>query len=97
MRVDGTKGTVELSTLERFDGKELVLELDLKKPEGGYPAGKTVVGCGVQIDRYDLQFRELAEIVRGKRANPDTYDHDLKVHRLTLMASGIEMKEERAK
>ena len=97
LRVDGTKGTVELSPLERFDGKELVLELDLKKPEGGYPAGKTVVGCGVQIDRYDLQFRELAEIVRGKRPNPDTYDHDLKVHRLTLMASGIEMKEERAK
>ena len=35
------------------------------------------------------QLRELAEIVRGERPNPaEMYDHDLKVHEITLEACG---------
>ena len=37
------------------------------------------------------QLAELAAIVRGERENPkDGYDHDLKVHELTLKACGYE-------
>ena len=36
-------------------------------------------------------LRELAEIVRGERPNPaEMYDHDLKVHEVTLKACGYD-------
>ena len=49
-----------------------------------------VLDFGVFDDRYAGQLRELAEIIRSERPNPvELYDHDLKVHQVSLQAAGI--------
>jgi len=90
LRIQGTKGAIDLRPIERFDGKPTTLELRLKADVPGYRKGTHVVDCGVQKDRYADQLKELAEIVRGTRANPPgQYAHDLAVHKVTLMACGM--------
>ena len=84
IRVDGTKGTLDLCPIERFDGGELVLVMTLAEPVAGYAAGRHEISFGVQIDRYAGQLQELAAIVRGEIADTADYDHDLRVHALTL-------------
>ena len=88
LRIQGTKGAVDLRPIERFDGKPTTLELRLAHDVPGYKKGTHVVNCGVQKDRYADQLKELADIVRGITPNPDLYDHDIAVHKVTLMASG---------
>ena len=82
LRIDGTKGTIDLCPIERFDGKSLTLTLS---------AGDTVetMDFGVQTDRYAAQLLDLAEIVRGEKPNDQDYDRDLRTHEMTLMACGI--------
>ena len=90
LRIDGSNGTIDLCPIERFDGGRLVLNMTLLKPAGGYGAGAHEIDFGVQTDRYAEQLRELARIVRGEMPNdPAQYDHDLKVHELTLKACGV--------
>ena len=63
----------------------------LKFDVPGYKKGTHVVDCGIQKDRYADQLKELADIVRGRRPNPPgQYDHDVAVHKATLMACGME-------
>jgi hypothetical protein len=51
---------------------------------------------GKMGDRYAGQLKELAEIVRGERPNPqELYDHDLRVHKLSLQACNISLAEEK--
>ena len=88
LRIQGTKGAVDLRPIERFDGKPTTLELRLAHDVPGYKKGTHVVDCGIQKDRYADQLKELADIVRGITPNPDLYDHDIAVHKVTLMASG---------
>jgi predicted dehydrogenase len=88
LKVCGTKGTIELCPLERFDGQPLQLHLTLSQAHGEYKAGNTVVDFGVQTDRYRDQLSELATIIRGDIANPYTYDHDAIVQQVVLAASG---------
>ena len=82
LRIDGTKGTIDLCPIERFDGKSLTLTLS---------AGETVktMDFGVQTDRYADQLIDLAAIVRGDKPNDQDYDRDLKVHEVTLRACGM--------
>jgi len=82
LRVDGTKGTIDLCPIERFDGEELKLTLSLK----GEP--QRTVGFGVQTDRYADQLLDLAAILRGEKANDQDYARDLAVHEMTLRACG---------
>ena len=90
LRIQGTKGAIDLRPIERFDGKPTKLEMRLKFDVPGYKKGTHVVDCGIQKDRYADQLRELAEIVRGDRPNPaGQYKHDVDVHRVTLMACGM--------
>ena len=82
LRVDGTKGTIDLCPIERFDGKRLTVKLS---------AGETVkeMDFGVQTDRYADQLLDLAAIVRGEKPNDQDYDTDLKTHEMTLKACGL--------
>jgi len=82
LRVDGTKGTIDLCPIERFDGKSLMLTLT---------AGETVktMDFGVQTDRYAGQLLDLAAIVRGEKPNDYDYDRDLRTHEITLRACGM--------
>ncbi|MGN0853325.1 MAG: Gfo/Idh/MocA family protein [Kiritimatiellia bacterium] len=90
LRIQGTKGAIDLRPIERFDGKPTTLELRLKEPAGGYGKGAHVVDCGIQKDRYADQLKELADIVRGRAAHPaGQYAHDVAVHQVTLMACGM--------
>lgn len=91
LRVDGTKGAFELSPIERFDGKDLTAVLTLKEDAGEYRKGETLLNFGVQRDRYEIQLKELASIIRGDIPNVDYYDHDLLVHKISLMASGYDV------
>lgn len=88
LKICGTRGTIELSPLERFDGQPLQMGLTLLEGNDEYAAGSHAVEFGVVRDRYEDQFREFARIVRGEIKNPYTYDHDDLVQEVTLAASG---------
>ncbi|MGN0832206.1 MAG: Gfo/Idh/MocA family protein [Kiritimatiellia bacterium] len=79
LRIDGTKGTLDLSPIERFDGRELTVRLVADGRE-------QVRSFGVQTDRYAPQLRELAAIVRGDCPNAQDYDRDWWVHATTHQA-----------
>ncbi len=84
----GSKGTIELCPIERFDGSKLELSLSLTEPAGGYDAGLHTVAFGPVRDRYEEQFRQLFRLVRGEtEPDPTLYDHDLAVHEVVLAAS----------
>ena len=90
LRIDGTNGTIDLCPIERFDGGELKLSMNLKNPSGGHPAGVQEISFGVQTDRYAPQLLELAAVVRGDVPNAQDYDRDLLTHEMTLKACGYE-------
>jgi predicted dehydrogenase len=85
----GTRGTIELCPLERFDGQPLTLRLALQDGNAVYDAGNHIVDFGVQRDRYREQFLELARVINGEIENPYTYDHDYLVQEVVLAASGV--------
>jgi predicted dehydrogenase len=89
LKICGTDGVIELSPLERFDGKPLLLELTLRTARGGYAAGRQVIDFGVRHDRYQEQLLEFAgQINAGTRVGHGR-GHDLLVHEATLAASGV--------
>ena len=101
LRVSGTLGSVELCPVERFDGRPLLLDVDLARPAGGLPSGRQTLDFGVQgrngnVDRYVVQLRELARQVRGEEKEPDGLcEHDLAVQRTVLRMSGVDWRHER--
>ncbi|MEK6793187.1 MAG: Gfo/Idh/MocA family oxidoreductase [Spirochaetota bacterium] len=88
LKVCGTKGTIDLCPLERFDGKPLTMRLTLSEGRGEYPAGTHTIDLGVHTDRYQDQFSEFAKIINGEMKNPYTYGHDMLVEEVVLAASG---------
>ncbi len=96
LKIVGTKGWIEMSPLERFDGGSIELTLALKDGNEFYPAGINIIKFPPQQDRFAEQLREFVKIVRREMQSPYTYEHDYMVHRLTLAASGyISMSKER--
>jgi len=87
-KLSGTRGTVELCPLERFDGKTLTMRLTLSEDNDEYTAGTHAIDFGVQHDRYRAQLLELARIINGEIENPYTYEHDYLVQEVVLAASG---------
>jgi len=88
LKVCGSKGTVELSPLERFDGKPLQMRLTLLEGNEEYSAGTHTVDLGIKLDRYQDQLLELAKIINGEMKNPCAYEHDYLVQETLLAASG---------
>jgi predicted dehydrogenase len=88
LKICGTKGTIELCPLERFDGHPLRLRLTLLEGNDAYAAGTHTVEFGLTQDRYEDQLLELAKIIRGDIKNPYTYEHDFLVQQTLLAASG---------
>ncbi len=105
LRVDGTDGTLEILPIEDFtkvkhttglDGKtvetpkNITVRLHLKKAKGNYKQGLNRIDFPSADDRYAGQLLELAQILRGERPNPvELYDHDLRVHRVSLQACNL--------
>lgn len=88
LKICGTKGTIELCPLERFDGKPLTMQLTLLEGNEAYSAGSHVIDLGVTKDRYEDQLREFASIVRGEMENPYSYAHDELVQEVILASCG---------
>lgn len=88
-RIIGNKGSIEFSPLERFNGDAIEMQLHLREGNDVYPTGKHILKFQPQRDRYAVQLTELAEIIRGQKQNPYSYDHDALVHEVTLAAAGI--------
>ena len=86
----------EFNHLERYDGKELRVELCLREAAGGLPKGRQSLDFGVMgtvgnVDRYAGQLRQFARIVRGEEKEPDGLcDHDIAVQRALLKMCGID-------
>ena len=87
-KVCGTKGSVELCPLERFDGQPLQMRLSLCEGNEEYAVGTHMLDFGIKRDRYEEQLLEFAKIINGEMANPYTYEHDYLVQEVVLAASG---------
>lgn len=88
LKICGTRGTLELCPLERFDGQPLQLKLTLCEGNDHYAAGVHWVDCGITLDRYEGQLTELAAVVTGRQPVPWSYEHDALVHKTVLAAAG---------
>ncbi len=88
LTICGTKGSVELCPLERFDGQPFKMQVTLLEDNQEYSAGTHIVDFGIQQDRYMDQFLELARIINGEIQNPYTYEHDYLVQEVLLAAAG---------
>ena len=88
LKICGTKGTVDLSPLERFDGVPLEMRLTLLEDNEEYNAGTHIVKFAGRNDRYEEQLLELAGIINGEIKNPYTYEHDYLVQETVLATAG---------
>jgi predicted dehydrogenase len=88
IKVCGSKGTIELSPIERFDGKPLVAKLRLKEATQEHAKGTHAINLPVRTDRYVDQLKEFAAMLRGEVQSPYTLDHDLLVQEILLSAAG---------
>jgi len=80
--VTGTKGTVELKPLERYDEDGLhtyrTLHTSNKWSEPG------IETRSAEFDRYDEMMSSFAEMIVDGKENPYTYDYELQLHK-TIM------------
>lgn len=82
--VCGDQGTIAIRPLEPPQ-----LSLTLAKPQGHFSAGTQQVTLPKLDGRYDGDFADLAQIIRGDK-NPDySVQHDLAVQEAVLRASGL--------
>jgi len=88
LKICGTKGTIELSPLERFDGQPLLMQMTLLEGNADFAAGIHIVDFGIKLDRYQDQLLELAKLITGEMENPYTREHDTLVHEVILAAAG---------
>jgi predicted dehydrogenase len=88
LKICGSKGVMELSPIERFDGKPLLLNLTLKEAAGNYEKGTHTIDFGVQTDRYENQLMEFAGMVRKEVTSNYSYEHDYLAQKVHLAASG---------
>ncbi len=105
IRIDGTDGTIEIEPIEDFrkvkhttglneNGlsrvDKLVVKMFLKKAKPPYKEGLNHIEFEAPDDRYAGQLKELARILRGEIPNPPgLYEHDLKVHQVSLDACNL--------
>ena len=89
LRIGGTKGSLEFSPVERFDGKEIEVHFALKEDFGDYKAGVQTLKFGPVLDRYESQLQDFAAMIRGEKKDEYTRAHDYTVHEVILAASGM--------
>lgn len=82
--VTGTEGTFEIVPLE--SGK---VNLSLKSAQGGYTKGSQSFQMELPKGRYDLEFADLAKVVRGEKKLAWDAAHDIALHETVLKAAGV--------
>ena len=84
MVVCGDQGTIAIRPLEPPQ-----LSLTLAKPQGNFSAGTHSVPLPKLGGRYDGDFKDLAQIIRGEKRPDYSVQHDLAVQEAVLLASGL--------
>lgn len=82
--VCGTKGTFDIRPLEPAAAR-----LALDAPHGEFKRGYQDVKLPKLGGRYDGDFAEFAQVIRGEKAFPFSPAHDLAVQETLLLASGL--------
>jgi predicted dehydrogenase len=85
--VCGSGGTIEIKPLEPPR-----LTLTLAQPRGEFAQGTHVLELLRPAGRYDGDFLDLAQVIRGEKSLAFTPEHDLAVQEALLRASGVEVK-----
>ncbi len=86
--IRGTKGSLHLTPLERFDGKPLTVHLRFAVDSGEFKAGEHTLTFAPRRDRYEEQMAEFAAMIRGETADRFDAAHDCLVQKILLAASG---------
>lgn len=89
LRIGGTKGSLEFSPVERFDGKEIEVYLALKEGCKEFESGVHCLKFGPVPNRYEAQLRDFMAMVRREKPDEYTRLHDYTVQEVTLAASGV--------
>lgn len=85
--VSGTKGSVEIKPLERYEGDEIYTVMtEYETPFKWGDVGRTVKS-GV-YDRYGAMMASFAAMVCGEKENPWGYDYELELYRTILKCCG---------
>ncbi|MDR2706395.1 MAG: Gfo/Idh/MocA family oxidoreductase [Planctomycetaceae bacterium] len=90
LTVCGDKGTIIVQPLET--GGNLangVLRLALNEERNGFKKGYQTVPMPAPKQRYEDQWREFAQILRGEITNPYSYEHDFIVQKCLLETCGL--------
>ncbi len=82
--VCGTKGTLAIQPLEPAAAR-----LALAAPHGEFKKGYQDVTFPKPGGRYDLDFADLAKVIRGEKAFAFTPEHDLAVQETLLLSCGL--------
>ena len=82
------KGTVELKPFETLvDGGQFTTKTEYTDTNDWFDKGIT---CDSAVhDRYDPMLKSFAEMVRGEKENPWSYDYELELYKSILKACGV--------
>jgi len=89
--VCGTQGTYDIHPLEPAK-----VRLALNAARGEYQKGYQDIPIPKSGGRYDGDFADLAQVIRGEKAFEFTPEHDLAVEETLLLASGLPLNPEPA-
>lgn len=89
--VSGSKGTIEIRPLEGDYNSQPTLYLALKEftENRDYADCKSVIPMPPMAGRYDAMMIDFAQIVKGIKETPYSYEYELLVQKATLAASGL--------
>ena len=82
----GTKGTIEIKPLEVSAEGGLYTVVNENYNTDWHKEG-TVTQSEI-YDRYNAMVKNFADIVRGEKENPYSYDYELNLYRLIQKACG---------
>ena len=96
--VVGSRGTVEIKPLEYYVDDQHITEPEslfstVCETTEAATVGKGWRDCGNRYrtegyDRYRAMLHSFAQIVRGEKENPWSYEHEVMVHRVLMRACG---------
>jgi predicted dehydrogenase len=90
LTVCGNKGTIIIQPLETAGNlANGVLRLALNEERNGFKKGYQTVPMPAPKQRYEDQWREFAQILRGEITNPYSYEHDFIVQKCLLETCGL--------
>ena len=96
MVICGTDGTIEIKP---FESPSTIRQTLRPEVDAIIRTDRNHEDCSVELPipaadpehRYDEQVKSFARIIRGEEKNPFSYQHDIDVHRVTMMACGVKI------